>query len=617
MGPIRQGAVEKGKEARFRFDSEAGCFAWLVVGEGPLSTLDVSVLSSSGDVLAKGGGNTRDTVVKACVPSKGTYQVAVKGGDSGELIVAMYKGGAAVESGPTEADGAGTCASPKVLNVGTTSGSTASFASNQQGSCGGNESPEVVYRLELTEKQRVTLELDPRFDSVLYVRRDACEENDFEVACNDDAGPAVSRGGSNSTSTIDGVWDPGKYFVFIDGNNGQSGAYRLTTTLGAVPTLADTCRAAKPLSLVQQTNGNLTKSFPLTGASCGDGAKGPEIPYTLEIPVAARVRIAERANGFFTPTLHLRKQCESEADEIGCSEDAVAPSEAVFTGSLAAGRYFVFADSADVDASGAFDVEVETDVEPGSGAGGDTCASALQLASITQTVEVDTFTAKDDVAGKCGGAGAPDVMYRFDLRKRMRVIASVLKSETAPLFSIASSCGDRSKEIACGKSVDQILPAGSYFMVVDGSAPGKFGRSSALLQIVDIDKQESACRAAPLLRPAQTISGTTTGAGDKFRSSCSGVASSADKQYKLVLSERTKVRIELNSPSFEGVLSIRKSCLELPGGASAEVTCNKRKGDPYHAQVDRTLDAGTYFVSVDGVGPLNDGAFTLHYQVMK
>lgn len=615
-GPVRQGTLEKGKDARFRFEVEAGCFAWLVVGEGALSDLDVALLSGAGEAIAKSDGGSRDAVVKACVTAKGAYQVVIKGREAGDLLVAMYKGTAATpESASPVADGEGTCASPKVLSVGTASGSTAALSNTEQGTCGGNDSPEAVYRLDLTEKQHVAIELDPRFDSVLYVRRDACGESEFEVSCNDDAGPSTSRGGSNSISKIEGVWEPGHYFVFVDGNDGQSGAFRLTTTLASVPTLADACRGAKPLSLVQPTNGNSSKAFNLTSAACADGTKGPEIPYSLEIPVAARVRVEERASGF-SPAVHLRRECERDDTEIACNDDALTDGAAVFTGALAAGRYFVFADSTDAEDGGAFSVEVETDVEPGTGVAGDACSSAVSLSAADQSIDTDTFTARDDFSGKCGGVGAPDVVYRFDLRKRMRVTANAQKSETKPLFSIASACGDKSKEIACGKSIDQILPAGTYFLIVDGEAAGQFGRSSVRLHLADVEKQEAACRNAPLLRAGQTVSATTAGAGDKFGASCAGATSSSDRQYKVILTERSKVHLDLQSSSFEGVLSLRKSCLDLAGGGTAEVACSRHRGNR-NAQIDRTLDAGTYFVSIDGVGATSEGGFTLKYQVAK
>src|SRR5262249_867539 len=109
----------------------------------------------------------------------------------------------------------------------------------------------------------------------------------------------------------------------------------------------------------------------------------------------------------------------------------------------------------------------------------------------------------------------------------------------------------------------------------------------------------------------------------KFATSCGGredSQSSPDKLYKIVLTSRSRVQITLATPTWDGVLALRRSCLEPTGQASArsaESACNNDSGDSHHAKIDTVLDAGTYFVLVDGHAQGNEGAFALTYTLVR
>ncbi len=123
------------------------------------------------------------------------------------------------------------------------------------------------------------------------------------------------------------------------------------------------------------------------------------------------------------------------------------------------------------------------------------------------------------------------------------------------------------------------------------------------------------------------MSGTTTGAGDRFTTSCGGrqdAQASSDRVHKLVLSARTRVRLLLTTPSWDGVLAIRKSCADVapvatPQGRRVELeaACNNDFQDAQHAKIETTLEAGTYWVIVDGHQGRNEGAYTLEYRALK
>jgi hypothetical protein len=499
-------------------------------------------------------------------------------------------------------------------------GNTRQGEAEHTGSCGNAEAKELVYKLEVPKRQRVVIEVDPsNFDSVLYVRKDDCAERDAEIACNDDTTTGSKRSASTRGSRIDELLDPGTYYVFVDGYGSDAGSFRLTTQLTDAPSLEDACRAARPL--VQKTSGNLNGGFNHGVGKC-DLGKGPDDLYRLDLPQRARVRVVLRSDEF-SPVVHVRRSCIDEQTELGCSDSGAKAEEAAFVGMLDRGSYTAFADSADKSAHGAYVIQADLASEAGTGVPGDSCADAIPIPLNDQPVSGDTFDAKDDIAGRCTAPGAPDVVYRFEVTRRSRVTAKLVSEEGDHVFVLSKSCTDRSTEIACGPILDEVLAPGPYWLAIDGTAKGPFGRYAFQLKARDVTAQEAACRAPPPLVLGQTITGTTVGAGDRFQTSCGGreeMQQSGDRVYKLTLSARTHVQLLLSTPNHEGALAIRRTCIDPPQMKSArvaEVACNKDSPDKRHAKIDTTLDAGTYFVVVDGQQVKNEGTFTLDARVVK
>src|SRR5262249_15018324 len=158
-------------------------------------------------------------------------------------------------------------------------------------------------------------------------------------------------------------------------------------------------------------------------------------------------------------------------------------------------------------------------------------------------------------------------------------------------------CGDRASEVACGATVDEVVQPGTYYLAVDGFRADLLGKFTFDWRVREVQAQEAACRSAPSLVEGQTVSGSTAGAGDKFASSCGGredQQTSPDRLYRLVLAKRTHVRLSLSTPVWDGVLVVRKTCLEPPGAGgtrAAEAACNNDADDMHHARIDATLEA--------------------------
>ncbi|HEY6459861.1 MAG TPA: PPC domain-containing protein, partial [Polyangiaceae bacterium] len=477
------------------------------------------------------------------------------------------------------------------LAAGTVAGSTRHGESANAGSCDHSDAREIVYQLDVPRRQRVVLDLDAKFDSVLYLRKDECGDESAEVECNDDA----PNGGRNR-SRIERVLDPGKYFVFVDGYNNETGAYKLTLTTSDVVALDDACRRARTLVAGTPVSDSTEGYADDATASCGGGAAGADTPWRIDVQARSRVRVVEHADAM-SPVVHLRRACEDPDSETACGEGAPATNDAAVTGVLDPGRYVVFADARDADAAGGYSLSYETAPVDGSGTAGDGCGDAVPLAGTGGSVLGDTFEARDDVAGSCGGEGAADVVYRVDLTRRSRFHAYLPTEEAPHRLALWRRCGDRGAEIACGPTIDDVLAPGTYFLGVDGATPEALGRFSLFWTAQDLAPQAAACSNAPALLAGRTVTGTTGGGGDRFATTCEGWDGSGtapDRVYRLTLAARGKVHFEVDA-AFDAYLALRRSCTDVSSaGASVQLACRGSLSGAHKATLETTLEAGTY-----------------------
>lgn len=116
----------------------------------------------------------------------------------------------------------------------------------------------------------------------------------------------------------------------------------------------------------------------------------------------------------------------------------------------------------------------------------------------------------------------------------------------------------------------------------------------------------AACEAAPALIEGQAMRGSTVGTLDRFHASCARSALSGDRVYRLSVPRRARVALRLVA-DYDAALYVRRACDEEP----SEVACNDDAGDTRHAALDLDLDAGDWFVFVDGFDTEESGRFAL------
>lgn len=613
VGPIQQGVLGPAGESQVRVSLPAGCVTVVAFGSDGLRDVDATLLDPHGAPVAHDTTGQAQAVMHTCLETPDTYVVALKAAaGAGPWVLATWAGAAATAAGAVTDTGPpparGTCDAPLPLSVGTVTGSTAHGDFENTGSCGPSDSRELVYELDVHERERVTLSVEAKFDTVLYVRKDTCGDPATEVDCNDDAP-------DRNHSRVEHVLDPGKYFVFVDGYGHESGAFKLTVSVAKVLALADECQGAPRLTTGPAQAGTTDGAADDAEASCGSQARGAEVAWQMDLGVRSRVRLVEHSDDM-APVVHVRHACADERSEVACADTGAAPGDATITGLFSAGSYAVFADGRDPGSAGAYTLAFETAPPSGTGVGGDSCSDAMGLGSTAVgKIAGDTFAARDDFTGTCGGAGAPDVAYRLDVARRSRLTASLEAEEGSHVIAVTRRCGDKAAEVECGRSVDQVLAPGGYFVVVDGVTPESFGRFTLQWSLRDLTGQAAACASAVSLVEGRVLDATTAGGGDRFAPSCgsSDGVSGPDRAFELVLASRRTVRLEVN-PAFDAAVSLRRSCSDQPGAPNAEIACETSSEGNRRVVIERTLDAGSYWLVVDGQTATDQGSFTVGYR---
>ncbi len=622
-GAISEGSLPEGGDARIDVQLAGGtCYTFVALGGDGASNIDVRIIDEADEELGRDTTRDRQAAAQVCPEIDGTYRVVVHMAEgNGEYMVSSWSGavsGGGLGGNRQVAGGGarGSCGQPIDLALGApVQGATAGAGAVMSGTCAQGTAPEQVYRITIDQRSSVQAVLSSDYDGALYLLSD-CNNPATEIVCNDDM-PNTTR------SEINATLEAGTYFLVVDGYSSEAGNFELIAQISNLASVAQVCGQAQPLPIGQPESGTTSGSANYFQATCANGATSSDHVYALDVPARSRVRISQTSD--HDGALYVRRTCEDANTEILCDDDFIDQQHSLVTTVLDAGRYFVYADGFAPGATGNYTLNAELSPEPPTGGPADDC-NGPGVVTPGQSVTTESFAARDDVAGSCGGTGAPDTVYRVDLRARSRVTAILTRPQFSGVMYIQSTCGDATSESRClpfvrgGQGrIDAVLNRGSHFIVIDGDSPTAFGGAQLDVTAQDAAGVERACRAAPLLVSGQTINGDTTTGSDNFQASCAGNAMSNDVLYRLQLRRRQRVRLTLNS-AYDGALHMRRDCLDQ----TTELACNDDfEGQPGVAMVpgqrvafiETTLDAGTYFVIVDGFHQGSAGTYSLTTQV--
>ncbi len=626
LGDVIGGHVSSRAERRIerRFE-RAGCYLVNALLDVGAEGLTLRAVTEEGEEMSVARG-ARDATVRFCIPRPQTTMLvlhAMRGEADFALSIYSTARQTAQESPSNASREGGTCRRPLPLQAGTEiEGDTSTGRSTLRSSCGPPGAPEHVYRLHVERPSVLTATVQSDFDAVVYLQG-TCGQVGTEMGCNDDA-----ERGDTSRAQLRLALEPGDYFLVVDGYPNSdappAGHYTLYAQLDPMPALEEVCRNAEVLSPGQRAQGDTASQVDRFRASCAGGAASPERLYRIELDSPSRVRIRTEAN--YDVATHLRSICTESSSELACNDDYLRPNVSLLTARLDAGTYYMLVDGYSERNrvnQGTYTVELENTPADGDGqTEGDRCEAPSLVHD--GRIRLDSFRARDDTAGSCGGEGGSDVVARLHVPRRSRVRLEFVGAQFHGVVYARKSCAAKDTEVFCepfapprgGRPrpqrtvVERVLEPGEYSLFFDGRSPNDFGALDVEVTLVDLAQLARNCRRAPLLREGKWMEGDTSGGRDDLHASCAYGAQGPERVYRLRMRRPGRVRVRLES-SFDAVLHVRKDCTDR----SSELGCNDDfERDERTSQLDLSLERGTYYVVVDGFAPQMQGSFKVRYE---
>jgi hypothetical protein len=429
-----------------------------------------------------------------------------------------------------------------------------------------------------------------------------------ELAC---GGSFTSFTGNVARLRARALGDPAKataYPLYVT-TSGPGGPVSLDVSFvpAAPAPTNETCGTAIPITPGTPVIADLTSAAHDLKSSCPTLAG--DLVYSFTLPSPSDVDIfGASTDGLASPTLSLRDTgCALPADEITCGN---GPNAHIYRRSLAAGTYYI-----DVAASVNEPISVDLELSPPSAPPPDeTCSSPPSLtAGITQNVALDHH--QDDVPLPCL-AGGVDAAYQLDLTEASDVllVERISAGDSAAVALSLPACAMPSDFLVCGTGVPSPIVRGKRnvapgsYRVVAKSASGEpeqitaFTRKTSPATLVLF---ANACADAFVI-PADGgfFQGNTANATGSFTAGCdsSNGAPAPVQMLRLDLASKKRVVFDMQGSGYSTLLDIRKG----PSCPGDEVTlgCSAALGSSGAPKsfLDLTLDPGSYYVQVGGLG---------------
>jgi hypothetical protein len=396
---------------------------------------------------------------------------------------------------------------------------------------------------------------------------------------------------------------PGTYPLYVWTDRDEKVILHVTEGPPSAPPSNETCSSAAPIADGVPVVASLAGAAKDIASRCG--WKSGDLVYTFTLAEPRDVTVfATSLDGFGAPIVSLRRAaCAQIEDEIACGTGEQARA---YARALAPGAYFLA-----VGATAPTDARVELSLTPATAPpSDDRCESAPRLVpDRTLAISLDGHT--DDVQFACSEAGAVDAAYALELAEPSDVLLVMRFSsgDTGTIALARSTCD--APALACARdpgspvrAAQRNLAAGSYRAVVETRA-GNPVELTALVRPAAppslVPFADTCATAVAIDEDGGFFQGTTANAQADYSAGCdttgTGPGGAPDQMLKLTLSKQRRVIFDMQGSSYATLLDVRKgeTCpgAEIPRGCSAGYVALR-------SFLDMTLDAGTYWVQVDG-----------------
>lgn len=280
------------------------------------------------------GDYTIEVQMASCSTSVCEFGVSILGGGT------TTSAGSPGASGPASSS-ASSC-SPTSTRRSVALGQSVSGRLTSSSCTRADDSYAEYFRLAVPDRASVTITLrSDDFDAYLGILDARGESIDTD---DDGAGGTDSR----ITKTL----DAGTYYVMANTlSDGETGAFTLTTSVGAAATTCTIDRPRSTVALGQTVRGSLSSS------SCRRGDDSHADVYRLVVSSAQTVAITMRSDDF-DAFLVLQ---DARGDEVESDDDGAGDTDSRISLRLQPGTYFIVANSLSSGETGAYTLEVARD----------------------------------------------------------------------------------------------------------------------------------------------------------------------------------------------------------------------------------------------------------------
>jgi hypothetical protein len=343
--------------------------------------------------------------------------------------------------------------------------------------------------------------------------------------------------------------------------------------------------------------------------------------YSFDLASPANVHIyANSVDGDGAPVVSLRNAaCALPEDEITCQS---AESVHIFRHELPAGLYHLA-----ISASAPTVVTTTVVIEPPTSPLPDETCVGSPILDPNKTIDVSFQNRQDDIDVGCISSSV-DVAYRLDLPMASDVllVQRISSGDNAAISLAKPTCADSMDALICGfgsqspiRSSRRNVPAGEYRVISES----KLGLPSQITAFVRkttpalIVPFADAC--ADVLTIPETggfFQGNTANATASFEAGCDQAGGppngARDQLLKITLPNQKRVILDMSGSGYSTLLDVRRGP-DCPGtevfqGCTVGFGTNR-------SFLDLTLDAGVYFIQIDGYNK-DDGPWFLDVRVV-
>jgi hypothetical protein len=446
-----------------------------------------------------------------------------------------------------------------------------------------------------------------------------CGDPSSEVACS--ASFASQLGGTYAKARARGLGSAAQqtaYPVYVQTSPGAAVSLDVKIVPAVPKPTNETCGTAEPITPGTPWIVDVIDAAQDLGSMCTTPLG--ELVYSFDVTAPSDVHVyASSVDNDGLPMVSLRGPgCAMPSDELTC-KSATAPH--LVRHSVAPGTYYVA-----VSANAPTTAQVTVDLEPPTAPAPDETCTGAPTITHNVTIPVALVGHQDDVSIGCA-VGAVDAAYQLDLAKPSDVllVERVASGDIGALGLALPAC-DASATLVCASSglspvraSKHNVPAGSYRVVAESLNAQDVELTAFVRDALPptlVPFADGCADAFPIPETGGFFQGNTANASADYSAGCDqgGISGGGarDQMLTLTLTATKRVVLDMTGSGYNTILDVRKgpTCpgTEVPMACAVGYT-NAR------SYLDLVLDAGTYFLQIDGY-VLDEGPWFLDVRVV-